>query len=211
MKEGVVLLHGIFRTHRSMKGLERHLNANGFQVLNIGYASTRLTLEDIVTSLHPRISEFAAHCPAPLHYVGYSMGGLVVRAYLHRYAPLRVGRIVMIGTPNHGSEVADFLQHWWLYRKLYGPAGQQLITCQESFSHLFGDTPGEVGIIAGRFRLDPLGNYLIRKEHDGKVSVESTRLEGMKAHTIVPVSHSLMPHSRTIWRLTQRFLQLGQF
>ena len=51
------------------------------------------------------------------------MGGLVIRALLNRYRPDNLGRVVQIGTPNHGSEVADFLKNDWLYRLFFGPAG----------------------------------------------------------------------------------------
>ena len=73
----------------------------------------------------------------PVHFVGYSMGGLIIRAYLQKYRPQHLGRVVMLGTPNQGSEVADAIRHFWLYRRFYGPAGQELITDQTAFAHLF--------------------------------------------------------------------------
>ena len=115
----------------------------------------------------------------------------------------------MIGTPNQGSEVADFVKHWRLYKRLYGPAGQQLVTG----SNILQDKVHyELGIIAGNLsRIAPVGAHIIGKESDGTVSVDSTRLEGMKAHIVVPITHSLFPMSRRTWRLTGRFLSEGQF
>ncbi|MGO8249198.1 hypothetical protein ACC809_36845, partial [Rhizobium johnstonii] len=42
------------------------------------------------------------------------------------------------GTPKNGSQIADFLKNWTLYRKVYGPAGQQLVTDQAAMTELFG-------------------------------------------------------------------------
>jgi pimeloyl-ACP methyl ester carboxylesterase len=207
--DGVVILHGIFRTHRSMAGLARHIKKQGYQILNVGYPSTSMTLEDITQHIHPRIEEFTRSIKGNVHFVGFSMGGLVIRSYLHHFKIPNLKRVVMIGTPNQGSEVADFVKHWRLYKRLYGPAGQQLVT---GSTILEDKVHYELGIIAGNFsRATPVGAHIIGKESDGTVSVESTKLEGMKEHIVLPVPHSLFPMSRRAWRLTTRFLEFGQF
>ncbi len=47
MKEGVVLLHGILRTKRCMKGLANFLENNNYKVLNIDYPSSRYDILSI--------------------------------------------------------------------------------------------------------------------------------------------------------------------
>lgn len=70
----------------------------------------------------------------------------------------------------------------------------------------------ELGIVAGRENwLYPLGLYCIKKEHDGCVSVESTMLEGMKDHIILPVMHGVMGWSPKIHKQTVHFLQNSSF
>ncbi len=64
----------------------------------------------------------------PLHVVTHSMGGLLARSYLTRHRPAALGRVVMLGPPNGGSEVADLLVRTALYRRMFGPAGAQLTT-----------------------------------------------------------------------------------
>jgi pimeloyl-ACP methyl ester carboxylesterase len=210
LSEHVVILHGIFRTHRSMRGLEKFLEKQDFIVHNLGYPSTRLTIAQIVEHLHPRIAAIAAQA-GRLHFVGYSMGGLIIRAYLHRYPETQAARVVMLGTPNQGSEVADFLKDRWLYKRFFGPAGQQLITRWEARGELLGEVRYELGIIAGNRSLDPIGSRLLGKPGDGKVSVESTKLAGMRAHAVIPATHTFFPNNRTAWRLTLRFLREGTF
>lgn len=208
--EGVILLHGIFRTKFSMRRMEKFLRHQGYDTLNIGYKSTRYPIEGIIDTIHPDIERFVVG-KSKVHFVGYSMGGLVIRAYVRKYRPVNMGRVVMLGTPNNGSEVADFLQNWSLYRRLYGPAGQQLFTGQEKFSHIFGTLDFELGSIAGVSKLDPLCSWIIGAPNDGKVSVESTKLPGMKDHVVIPASHTFFPANKKAWHQTLHFLRHGVF
>jgi pimeloyl-ACP methyl ester carboxylesterase len=209
--QGVVLLHGIFRTGRSMRSLEKFLQVNGFATLNITFPSTKLSIEEIVERIHLQIEEFTSKVEGPISFVTYSLGGLIARAYLHKYPLQKMGRVVMMGPPNNGSELADRLQNWRLYKKFYGPAGQQLITSQEKFKHLFGDVHYELGIIAGNLTVEPISSLFINWPNDGKVSVASTRLEGMKDHLIVRVPHSYFTFLKRIHRQVLHFLLHGEF
>ena len=99
------------------------------------------------------VSRVAAAPSGALHVVAHSMGGLLARAYLARHRPARLGRVVMLGTPNGGSEVADLLRGWPLYRLVFGPAGQQLVTAQaEALRAAFGAVDYELGSLAGTGR-----------------------------------------------------------
>ncbi len=207
-KPKVVLLHGIWRTGKSMALLAWYLRRCGYEVLNLTYPSTRLMLEQLAEHIHPAIRDFAGE--RPVHFVCHSMGGLLARAYIARYRP-RVGRVVMLGTPNHGSEVADFLKDWVLYRRMYGPAGQQLTTRNHGRDGLFAPVDFELGIIAGTKSLDVICSRIIGVPSDGKVSVESTKLDGMKAHVLVPVSHLMLTYHPRVMALVARFLGSGVF
>lgn len=199
------------RTRRSMAGLARFLAQQGFSVLNLGYPSTKYSIEKLVDVIRPEIEALTRSSDAKIHLVGFSMGGLLIRAYLCKYRPSRLGRVVMLGTPNGGSEVADLLKDLKLYRWLYGASGQQLITAQGAFMHLFGSVDYELGIIAGNRSIDPLSSRVIGKPNDGKVSIDSTKIEGMKDHIVVPSSHTFLPSNKIAWRQTLAFLQSGQF
>ena len=127
-QDGVVLLHGISRTARSFRKMQTALERAGFATLNLDYASRRKALEALAEDIHPAIQRFADGIDGSVHFVCHSMGGLLARVYIARYRPKRLGRVVMLGTPNSGSEIADRLKNFGAYRAFFGPAGQQLGT-----------------------------------------------------------------------------------
>ncbi len=197
-----------------MAKLAGFLSGRGYRVVNVGYPSTKFSISDLVDIIRPEIDAAAKQAgEGRVHFVGYSMGGLIIRAFLRRYRPANLGRVVMVGTPNNGSQIADFLKNWPLYRKVYGPAGQQLITDQAAMTELFGTVDYELGIIAGNRTIDPVSSLIIglRVPNDGKVSVESTRLDGASAHIVIPANHTFLPVNKVMWSQTLSFLQHGRF
>lgn len=210
MKEGVVLLHGILRTNRCMKGLTVFLEKENYEVLNLDYPSSKYDILSIAKLIHSQIKNFSSQT-VKTHYVGYSMGGLIIRAYLHLYRPSNLGRVIMLGTPNQGSEIADFLKPFGIYKILYGPAGQQLITDQKNIKKIFGNINYELGIIAGSSPFYLLANKIIGKKSDGRVSIVNTKIEGMKEHIIIKSGHTMLASNKTAWRLTLSFLKTGNF
>ncbi|MBY5794156.1 esterase/lipase family protein [Rhizobium leguminosarum] len=214
MNDTVLLFHGIARTKKSMAKLAGFLSGHGYRIVNIGYPSTKFSISDLIDIVRPEIDGAAKQAgEGRVHFVGYSMGGLIIRAFLARYRPANLGRVVMVGTPNNGSQVADFLKGWPLYRKVYGPAGQQLITDQTAMTDLFGTVDYELGIIAGNRTIDPVSSLIIglRVPNDGKVSVESTRLDGAADHIVIPANHTFLPVNKMMWSQTLSFLKDGRF
>jgi pimeloyl-ACP methyl ester carboxylesterase len=211
MPPGVVQLHGLARTSRSFRQMERALQRAGFATLNLDYASRKLELESLAERIHPAVARFAESV-GPLHFVTHSMGGLLARIYLAKYRPARLQRVVMLGTPNGGSEVTDLLKDLTLYRAFYGPAGQQCGTRQSEC--LTGLPPLDyvVGIIAGNRTIDPFASlFIVPRPNDGRVSVSSTKLEGMADHIVIRTTHSGLLSSRHAIDQTIAFLREGRF
>jgi pimeloyl-ACP methyl ester carboxylesterase len=207
---GVVLLHGIARTARSLRRIERSLQQAGFATLNLDYASRKKTLEVLAEDIHPQARAFADACAGPVHFVTHSMGGLLARVYIARHRPARLGRVVMLGTPNGGSEVADRLKSFQLYRAFYGPAGQQLTTDAALATLPSIDYP--VGIVAGTRTLDPIASYFILpRPNDGRVSVQSSKLDRMTDHVTIETPHNGLIRHAAATAQTIAFLRAGQF
>jgi pimeloyl-ACP methyl ester carboxylesterase len=211
-REGAVLLHGIGCTSRSMRKLERSLQEAGLATLSLTYASRKKRLEALAADIHPAVTQFARAIDGRLHFVGHSMGGLLARVYVAKYRPLRLGRVVMLGTPNGGSEVADLLQRSLLYRGIYGPAGLQLTTQPDDTLALLPPLDYAVGIVAGNRALDPIAwRFVLPRPNDGRVSVESSKLDGMADHITIKATHTGLPRHADAIRQTIAFLAEGRF
>ena len=211
--DGVVLLHGISRTSGSLRRMQAAIEASGFATLNLDYPSRRRALEPLADDLHAAIEGFAHGVEGSIHFVGHSMGGLLARVYIAKYRPERLGRVVMLGTPNGGSEIADRLKDFFAYRAYFGPAGQQLVTQRNAATDaILPPIDYPVGVIAGNRSVYPIASaLLLPRPNDGRVSVKNTRLDGMTDHIVVGASHPWMVRNRVAIEQTIAFLRHGRF
>lgn len=210
----VVILHGIGQTAWNMAAVTWTLRREGFGTLALSYPSTRHGLDRLAEGLHGRLTEEGIWGGGGrVHFVTHSMGGLLASRYLAKYrGPFSdhlLGRVVMLAPPHGGSEIADLLHGYGLYRWFYGPAGQELITAAR-------DAPEspyyELGIIAGTSGwLYPVANRIIGGAHDGRVSVVRTKVPGMRDHLSIATTHTLIPWRPAVLRQIASFLKTGAF
>lgn len=211
-RDGVVLLHGISRTARSFRKMQAALAREGYAVLNLDYASRSRPLQTLADDIHPAIERFAGGIDGSVHFVCHSMGGLLARAYITTYRPRRLGRMVMLGTPNGGSEIADGLKNFGPYRAFFGPAGQQLGTKRDAaLCAILPPVDYPVGVIAGNRSADPLASIFLPAPHDGRVSVANTKLDGMADHLVINASHPFLMQKDVAIEQTIAFLRDGRF
>jgi pimeloyl-ACP methyl ester carboxylesterase len=216
--EAVILVHGIGLSSKSFSGMRTFLQNQGYPfAFSFDYPSTRVDIQTSAEFLHQTISSLRGI--ERIHFVTHSLGGLIVRQYLARYHEPRVGRLVMLGTPNHGANLADWFRLTPPYYLILGPAGQQLGANADSYVWKLPVPRCEFGVIAGgRGPESPLQsglaagfNPLIPGDDDTLVSVHSALLEGATDSLVLPILHIELPCNQTVKEHTARFLRDGRF
>ena len=209
----VVLLHGLARTSMSMNPMQRALDDEGFETVNISYPSRDYAVEELADIAIPK---GLSACRAKddigrIHFVAHSLGGILLRQYLSEKEIAELGRVVMLGPPNQGSTAVDQLQGFPGFDWLNGPAGLQLGKGEGSVPLRLGPAAFELGVIAGNRTIDPITSAVLENPDDGRVSVEDTKLDGMTDFVVVDHSHAFMMRMRRPIELTIRFLKNGSF
>lgn len=206
----VILLHGLARSPASMETLADALSEEGFLVINDGYPSRDYPIEQLAELAIPPALE---QCPQGMEidFVTHSLGGILVRQYLNQHNIENLNRVVMLGPPNKGSEVVDKLGAVPGFHFINGDAGMQLGTGKSSVPNALGKANFDVGIIAGTKSINLILSSLIPDTDDGKVSIDSTRLEGMNDHIEMPVTHPFMMKNNNVIAQVLSYLRHGRF
>lgn len=214
----VLVMHGLAGSRKLMSGLVDYLRSDGgLCVLNMGYASTKgtiqqqtLWLESVLRNL-PGVQEVDLVC--------HSQGNILVRHLLYRMRrqskppPVRFRRMVMISPPNHGSYLADTLGQRRIFQWSLGEVVDQYALskgwpCLEAQL----ETPDfEFGIIAGG-KCDGEGYLkLLPGDDDSIVPLTSQYLAGCSDFIQVGGLHQIMPRFERTQRAALHFLLYGQF
>ncbi len=210
--EIVVLLHGLARTDASMQTMQEALQQKGYRVCNIAYPSREHPIAELAAQfVAPAIAECAHGKGVPLNFVTHSLGGIIVRELARTGKVRSFGRVVMLGPPNHGSEVVDALGGWSIFDAINGPAGHELGTNPESVPQKLGPVTFETGVIAGRHTINWINSVIIPGVDDGKVSLESAKVEGMRDYIVIPASHPFLMTDGEAIKQTIHFLEHGAF
>ena len=211
--EAVILLHGLVRTERSMTRMAQALEDAGYAVTNVGYASRSANIEELARTVIPEaLRQPAITNATKIHFVTHSLGGILVRQYLHENKIDNVGRVVMLAPPNQGSEVVDTLGDRAFFQWMHGPSGNQLGTDANAVPRQLGPVDFELGIIAGNRSINWINSLtMIKGPDDGKVSTEHTKVAGMKDHITIRATHPYIMRNRNAIRHTIHFLQTGRF
>lgn len=109
-KPAVVMLHGIFDSGSKMAWLAARISQRGYETFcpSLKPSDGTCSLEKLSAQLDNKIHErFSSD--RKLHIVGFSMGGLIVRHWLAKFAWLpRVVSFSTLSTPHQGTFTAYF-------------------------------------------------------------------------------------------------------
>jgi len=199
----VILAHGLWVPGLVMKPLAARLESGGLRCHTFGYMGRARPLE----AHAERLARFA-RAVGPAHFVGHSLGGLVVLQALAADRALEAGRVVLLGTPANGCLAGRRLARhpagrWFLGES--GPLWNEGRACRWERSEALGVVAGTVALGLGRlFGALPGPN-------DGVVTVEETTVEGMRERAVLPLGHSQLLFSARAAVLVASFLREGRF
>jgi hypothetical protein len=188
------------------------LRASGFSTVNVDYPSQAGPVEMLAPmAVNTGLKGCRDTGARRIHFVTHSIGGILLR-YAQQTSPIPdLGRVVMLAPPNHGSEVIDITRDWPTSELFAGEAGLQLGTDPDGIPRQLGPVDFELGVIAGTGSINLVMSAMLPGPNDGKVSVESTRVDGMADFLIVTNSHRFITTSEEVIRNTTAFLRAGSF
>lgn len=198
-----ILVHGLWVPAAVMAPLAARLSADGFRCHLFSYFGRARPLQAHAERLVRHARDIG-----PAHFVGHSLGGLVVLEALQQHAQVQVGRVVLLGTPVRGNLAGRrFGQHGW---------GRWFLGAT---APLWSDgraarwtRPEPLGVVAGTMPVG-LGRLFgaLPGPNDGVVRVEETEVAGMRERVVLRVGHSVMILSARVARQVAAFLRDAHF
>ena len=205
----VILIHGIGRSSKCFNAMAAKLKDEDCTIVGFDYPSTRVPIQASAAYLHSVLQSLEGI--QSIDVVAHSMGGLLLRSYLSKYKEPRFHRAVLVGVPNKGAQMADFLKNNPLFKAFFGPAGQQLVTGKDGLVETLPTPEFEFGVMAGGRSQVRGFNPLLPGDNDSTVTVASTRLPGAADFLLLPVIHSFLMTDKSGIAAVQNFLKHGRF
>lgn len=206
----VVLVHGLLRSSYALGRLERTLESHGYEVHNVDYRSTMATIEQHAEHVAEQLEPVAAAGPVTAwHFVGHSLGGLVIHELLRRrasaYAPTRA--CVYIATPVRGAMLADLRKRWFPFRWIMGDQAAKQLGRVDPFHDRPIPFVERSGVIVGDIGE---GNASLPGNDDGTVRVVEAELPGA-AKVVLPLGHTEITTAPRTCEQVLAFLKHGRF
>lgn len=212
----VVVLHGLSRNAWTMLPLSHYLQSHWpeAEVINFQYASNAASIDQHAQHLVSFLDY--ARCSSGVHFVGHSLGNIVVRRAFRmaeegQWQLPKLGRCVMLGPPNQGAQIAHRLRGLWPLAWFNGAPFMQLGRDWSTYSSQLAIPTCPFGVIAGSVPLLDKVHPFVRGPSDVLVSVEETRLPGAADFLVMPIGHTWFMVSRRVQQATLRFLTTGRF
>ncbi|MDE0151278.1 MAG: alpha/beta hydrolase [Bdellovibrionales bacterium] len=210
-EESVIVVHGFARRARSMNQIATAVHQAGYEVRNVDYDSINKNLNDIKEEIYSKFDQYIFENPGKkIHFIGHSLGGLLVRAYLAENKLDNLGVVILMGTPNKGTQLVNQYEDKWYFSWL-GPVIPELGVGNSQFLDALQMPDYTVGVIAGSKPYSRRSAKYLEGDHDGLVTVESAKLEGMHDFIEIEVNHSRMKRDPIVIEQVIYFLENSQF
>lgn len=183
--------------------LAMRLRRRGYHVSLFWHWTGKGPLEDSARRLWQRAIEQREDV---VHFVGHSLGGLVVLRMLANHPWRRPGRVVTVGTPHSGLSVVRRLARVPGGRRLLWPG----VLAAGDMVPIPVPRGRELGVLAGDRSL-LFGLLVPDQVSDSLIGVAETRHPESLAHVTVHQTHAGMLFAGTVASHIDAFLQEGRF
>lgn len=200
MTSEVVLVPGLWMPAAAMALIALRLARAGYRARSFAYSGRSPFQANV-----ERLARFVGGSAA--HFVGHSLGGVLVYDMLTRHSEVAAGRVVLLGAPVRGCYAGRRLGTQPIGRWMLGACGPRWEEHDARWQR-----PEQLGVVAGTLRLG-LGRMLGRLpgDNDGVVCVQETAIDGMTDRALVREAHSMLAVSGRVAALVERFLATGRF
>jgi pimeloyl-ACP methyl ester carboxylesterase len=195
----VILAPGLWMPGAAMTLLTARLSRAGYRPRVFSYRGR--------SSFDANVERLAAFAKGePSHFIGHSLGGVLVLEALNRHPQLAARSALLLGAPVRGCLAGRRFGRHRPGRWMMGACGP---LWEEREAAWRREAP--LGVIAGT-RPIGLGRAFgpLPGENDGVVCVSETTVDGMAARALVPQGHSLLIVSGQVGRLVEGFLDSGR-
>lgn len=166
----VVLVHGYLCNHRVWDTVAQGLRAQGHTVLAVNLEPLFTSIEKYVLPIEMAVMDLCQQTGASqVALVGHSMGGLAIRAWMRACGVDRVARVLTLGTPHAGTQIAP---------RTRTPNGKQM--CWHS-TWLTALAASETDAVRARMRIaiTPQDNIVYPQRDQVLPGVETTVFNGI--------------------------------
>jgi esterase/lipase len=195
----VIVLHSYLHTASSMNYICGYLDQKNFIVINCHYPPRKYSIKYIANVLLKNL--VGKYCTAKnkkIHFIGYSMGAIIIREFLRHNHQLNFGNIILISPPNHGLMLADLLTKIPFLNIILGPALKELTTDKKSFvNKLQNKINYKIGCLIAKY--------------DFLVSEKNAIMDGISDYAIINATHSTILFKKTTFDLIFKYLTKSRF
>ncbi len=201
--ETIILVHGVGLWGTEMFLLNYRLGKLGYNCQQFYYSTRYKNLAENAAMLQKFLLSKSDNT---IHFVGHSLGGLLISQFFQDYPQKASGRIVLLATPLRDSEIARRLSKRKLGRFLLGKSVISGLS-----QRLLPPLDRDVGVIAGSLDIGTGLLLGISRPNDSLIAVKETYLPEIKEHIVLPFSHSWLLFSAKVSLFIHTFLQTGNF
>lgn len=208
----VVVVHGLTWLKDTMKPTVQRLEREGYRAVSFRYPSREsMNVDELVAALADTVTKECTDRTKRVHFVGHSMGTVLLRCYLAKHRPSHLGRVIFMAAPNQGTELADLISRSKTLQVIFGRSAPALGRGKDCLPCKLPAADYSPGIIMGNRTGYFMLSAMLPGEDDGIIPVASGRLSGMGDFIVVPTTHSYMPAAESALTQVSQYLRHGAF